>query len=102
MLGRNEGRADDNVETLKKRISSYNDQTQPVLDMYNRFGKVTFISGEPEVNAVYAETRKAIFPQVSFCVGPKGSGKTVLGKKLCSRTNMTLLNFTDFVAEKNL
>jgi len=34
----------------------------PVLDLYNRFGKVSTISGEGEVDEVYALTRKAIFP----------------------------------------
>lgn len=102
MLGREGSRADDNVETLKVRIQGFKEETTPVLDMYNRFGKVTYVSGEAEVDDVYAGTRKAIFPQVSFLVGPQGSGKTVLGKKVCERTNMSLINFTNFVAENNL
>jgi len=74
----------------------------PVLDMYKKFGKVTEISGEAEIDVVYAATRKAIFPEVSFLVGPQGSGKSVLGKNLCSRTNMSLINFPKFVTDNNL
>jgi len=54
MLGRAEGRSDDNVETLKNRINVFKDQTMPVLDMYRKFGKVTEISGEAEIDVVYA------------------------------------------------
>ena len=35
-------------------------------------------------------------------IGPKASGKTTLGKALCERTNMKLLNYNDFVAEQSL
>jgi len=101
-IGKDESRTKDAVDALKKRISNFKEQTAPVIEMYNRFGKVSFISGEGEVNEVYAETRKAIFPQVSFLVGPQGSGKTVLGQKLCERTNMRLINFSSFIVEENL
>jgi adenylate kinase family enzyme len=62
MLGRQEGRSDDNVNTLKNRILNYNSQTKAVMDVYKKFGKVTVISGEGEIDEVYALTRKAIFP----------------------------------------
>lgn len=35
-------------------------------------------------------------------VGPQGSGKTVLGQKLCERSNMTLINFLTFIIDENL
>ncbi len=34
LLNRGEGRADDNVETIKKRFKTYQDQTMPVIDHY--------------------------------------------------------------------
>jgi adenylate kinase family enzyme len=54
MLGRQEGRSDDNVKTLKNRIHNYNSQTKPVMDVYKKFGKLTVISGEGEIDEVYA------------------------------------------------
>lgn len=34
------GRADDNADILKKRVQNYFDATLPVVDYYQRFGKV--------------------------------------------------------------
>lgn len=96
------GRSDDTAEVISARFKNYQDQTMPVIDMYRCFGKVFEVSGEAEKKDVYTEVRKAILPQVSFLVGPQGSGKSVLGRKLCANTNMSLLNFPDFVQESNL
>jgi len=70
--------------------------------MYERFGKVHEIDGARDPNEIYEDSRKAVLPQVSFLIGPQGAGKTVLGKSLCDRTNMKLLNFPEFVKERKL
>jgi tRNA A37 N6-isopentenylltransferase MiaA len=36
-------------------------------------------------------------PQTMFVIGPKASGKTQVGSNIAERTNMNLINFTDFV-----
>lgn len=38
-----------------------------------------------------------MLPQITFVIGPKGSGKSSLGQALCKRTNMTSINFGNFV-----
>ena len=43
-----------------------------------------------------------MLPQISWICGPKASGKSTLGKALCERTNMKVINFNDFLASKNL
>lgn len=73
-----------------------------MIDYYEQFGKVRRIDANRDVLDIYEDTRKAMLPQISCIVGPKASGKTTLGKALCERTNMKLLNFNEFVAEKNL
>lgn len=40
-----EQRADDNEETVKKRLAVYNEQTAPVLDYYKKQGKVSEVDG---------------------------------------------------------
>ena len=42
LLGRakSSGRVDDNEETIKKRLKTFEDQTLPVLDVYEKVGKV--------------------------------------------------------------
>jgi UMP-CMP kinase len=37
------GRTDDNAETMIKRFAAYNEQSKPVVELYERFGKVKTI-----------------------------------------------------------
>lgn len=96
------GRIDDNEETLKKRFNTYNEQTRPVIDLYRKFGKVRTIDGNRGINEVYADTKKALLPEVYFLIGPKASGKTIVGKHLAEKTNMQLLNFKSFCHSKGI
>ena len=47
-----EQRADDNEETVKKRLSVYNEQTAPVLDYYKEQNKVTEIDGTRSLDEI--------------------------------------------------
>ena len=47
-----EQRADDNEETVKKRLSVYNEQTAPVLDYYKKQGKVFEIDGAQKLEKI--------------------------------------------------
>jgi adenylate kinase len=43
--GQDSGRADDNEETIKKRLSVYHSQTAPLIDWYKKDGKYQYIKG---------------------------------------------------------
>lgn len=44
--GKNSGRSDDNLETIRKRFKTYNDQTMPFLEYYKRnVGEIHIING---------------------------------------------------------
>ena len=45
-------RPDDNVETVKKRLDVYFKETSPLIDYYNRTGKLLEINGEGSAAAV--------------------------------------------------
>lgn len=92
-------REDDNEETLKKRLRAFKELSKPVVELYQKFGKVRYIDAGFSINEVYAETRKACLPQVFFMIGPKCSGKSSLGAALAERTNMQVLNFGKFVKD---
>jgi adenylate kinase family enzyme len=96
------GRADDTKETIMKRLETFKNQSQPVVEMYERFGKVREVDGSGDPIEVFNLTRKAMLPQVSWICGPKISGKTTLGNMLATRTNAKLLKFTDFVKQQGL
>lgn len=52
--GKTSGRADDNAETIKKRLDVYNSQTAPLIEWYEKEGKRNAIKGYgplEEINA---------------------------------------------------
>ena len=65
--------------------------------MYARFGKVKHIDASKSVAEVFEATKKAMLPEMFFLVGPRGSGKSVVGKELAYRTNMEIVNFESFL-----
>jgi UMP-CMP kinase len=56
LLGRNEGRTDDNVETIKKRFKTFQDSSMPVVQYYEGLGKVRSVAATASPEAVYADT----------------------------------------------
>ncbi|GFP90461.1 ump-cmp kinase 3, partial [Phtheirospermum japonicum] len=69
LLGRNEGREDDNIETIRKRFKVYMESSLPVIDYYNAKGKVRKISAARPVEEVF-EAVKAVFtsPVDKVCI----------------------------------
>ena len=57
LLARQEGRTDDNAETIKKRFKVFEDSTRPVLQHYAAKAKLVTVDGGREKAEVYAETK---------------------------------------------
>jgi adenylate kinase len=53
-------RADDNAETLKKRIAIYRTQTAPVADYYERKGLLSTVNGMRSIDEVGASIEKLL------------------------------------------
>lgn len=49
-----EGRADDNAESLKKRLHNYNTETAPLLPYYAAQGKLSEVDGMADIESVAA------------------------------------------------
>nr|XP_005168739.1 adenylate kinase isoenzyme 1 isoform X1 [Danio rerio] len=58
--GETSGRADDNEETIKKRLDLYYKATEPVIAFYEQRGIVRKINSELPVDEVFAIVEKAI------------------------------------------
>eukprot|EP01023_Acetabularia_acetabulum_P009616 TRINITY_DN1433_c0_g1_i3.p2 TRINITY_DN1433_c0_g1~~TRINITY_DN1433_c0_g1_i3.p2 ORF type:complete len:210 (-),score=34.12 TRINITY_DN1433_c0_g1_i3:427-1056(-) len=58
LSNRNEGRADDNIETIRKRFKTYQDSTMPVINYYDKINKLRKIMADRSVEEVYEEVRK--------------------------------------------
>ena len=53
--GQESGRADDNEETIKKRLVVYHSQTAPLIDWYKNDGKYCHINGLGSMDGIFAD-----------------------------------------------
>jgi UMP-CMP kinase len=49
------GRSDDNIEVLKKRFTTHMNDTQPIIDYYDKQQKVLKIDTERDVDVIFTE-----------------------------------------------
>jgi len=64
LLARNEGRTDDNIETIKRRFKVFLEQSMPVVEHYKKLGKVIWADSDRLPDEIFAE----IAPQVEKLV----------------------------------
>jgi len=55
-----EGRADDNPDTVRRRLGVYAEQTAPVADFYARRGKLQVVDGVGDLDQVTARVKRAL------------------------------------------
>jgi adenylate kinase len=53
-------RADDTIETVKKRLDVYHNQTSPLIDYYRDKGVLVDIEGAKSVDAVFGDIKNAL------------------------------------------
>jgi len=56
--GKTSGRADDNIDAIKKRFATFRDESMPIVDIFGQMGKLRCISSAPAPDEVYSEVRK--------------------------------------------
>ena len=57
-----EGRADDNPESVRKRLDIYTSQTAPVIEFYRQHGQLTVVDGVGSLDEVFTRIIEAIAP----------------------------------------
>jgi adenylate kinase len=57
-----EGRADDNPESVRKRLEVYDSQTAPVIEFYRQHGQLTVVDGVGGLDDVFNRIIEAIAP----------------------------------------
>ena len=65
--GQETGRADDNEETIKKRLVVYHSQTAPLIDWYKNDGKYCHINGLGTMDGIFG-TMDGIFADICKAV----------------------------------
>ncbi|OAQ97559.1 hypothetical protein LLEC1_07432 [Akanthomyces lecanii] len=58
--GKTSGRADDNAESIRKRFRTFIETSMPVVDYYERQGKVVKVEAVTSPDNVFAETQKRL------------------------------------------
>jgi adenylate kinase len=53
-------RADDNPETIKTRLATYERETQPILDYYDSTGRLRRVDGARDPETIYPDVEKAV------------------------------------------
>ena len=53
-------RADDNEDTIKKRLAVYQEQTAPLMDYYKKQGKFVSVDGEGSMEEIYGRIEKVL------------------------------------------
>ncbi|KAM4642266.1 UMP-CMP kinase [Discoglossus pictus] len=56
--GKSSGRSDDNRESLEKRIQTYLQSTRPIIDLYEKTGKVRKVDASKSVDQVFTEVQQ--------------------------------------------
>eukprot|EP00761_Pharyngomonas_kirbyi_P011847 gb/GECH01011873.1/.p1 GENE.gb/GECH01011873.1/~~gb/GECH01011873.1/.p1 ORF type:complete len:191 (+),score=51.47 gb/GECH01011873.1/:1-573(+) len=60
--GQSSGRSDDNIESIKKRFRTYLEQTMPVIEKYEKEGKLRKVSAMRSVEEVFDDVEKLFKP----------------------------------------
>lgn len=58
--GKQSGRSDDNLETIKKRLNVYHRQTSPLRDYYMEKGKYHSIDGNGTIDGIFGLIKRAL------------------------------------------
>ncbi len=58
--GETSGRSDDNLETIEKRISVYEEQTKPVIDFYKKKNVYKSVEGVGSIDSIFGCIAEAI------------------------------------------
>lgn len=60
ITGRCEGRSDDSLEVLTRRLVTYRDHTQPIINLFKQQDKLWEIDAEGDVDSIYRRILTAL------------------------------------------
>ncbi|RNA10658.1 adenylate kinase isoenzyme 5-like isoform X1 [Brachionus plicatilis] len=121
--GKSSGRVDDNEKTIKKRLDTFHQLTKPVIDHYEKEGKVRRVNSEKAASEVFRDIEKILDGQevqnmhdylkeraeklkkleeakIIFVVGGPGSGKGTQCEKIVQKFGFTHLSSGDLLRDE--
>ncbi|KAK1636889.1 UMP-CMP kinase [Colletotrichum phormii] len=64
--GKTSGRADDNAESIRKRFRTFVETSMPVVDYFEKEGRVVKLDATPSPEDVYSKTRSELSKRLGF------------------------------------
>ncbi|XP_022084207.1 adenylate kinase isoenzyme 5-like isoform X2 [Acanthaster planci] len=98
------GRVDDNEETIKKRLTTFHNATEPVVVHYEEKNKIVKVSAETDPDSVFMLVKDALKERgiepasqakrqkFIFVIGGPGSGKKEVAKKMAAQHQLVHLS----------
>jgi len=94
------GRADDNIESIKKRFRVFQEESMPIVQTMEAKGLLRLIDAERSVEDVWSAVKVCFTPQVVFVLGGPGSGKGTQCSRISQRFGYNHLSAGDLLREE--
>mmetsp|Transcript_31617 Transcript_31617/g.57502 ORF Transcript_31617/g.57502 Transcript_31617/m.57502 type:complete len:1768 (+) Transcript_31617:51-5354(+) len=98
--GKTSGRADDNLESIKKRFKTFQEESMPVVEKFRAEGMVRTINSEQSEEAVWSSVQKQFGPSVIFVIGGPGAGKGTQCTRIAQAFGFVHLSAGDLLREE--
>ncbi|CAE8719220.1 unnamed protein product [Polarella glacialis] len=98
--GKTSGRADDNIESIKKRFVTFHKESTPVVEKFAKEGKVKRIDAEQSRDVVWSKVQAHFGPSVVFVLGGPGAGKGTQCQRISDMFSYKHLSAGDLLREE--
>jgi len=98
--GKTSGRSDDNLEAIRKRFRTFQQESMPVVDQYNEKNLLRRVSAERSQEEVWHTVQGIFGPTVVFVLGGPGSGKGTQCSRIADTFGYVHLSAGDLLREE--
>eukprot|EP00927_Polykrikos_kofoidii_P072520 TRINITY_DN68624_c0_g1_i1.p1 TRINITY_DN68624_c0_g1~~TRINITY_DN68624_c0_g1_i1.p1 ORF type:complete len:1791 (+),score=282.65 TRINITY_DN68624_c0_g1_i1:195-5567(+) len=98
--GKTSGRVDDNLESIKLRFKTFQEESKPVVERFASDGLLRRADATQSVERVLADVTKFFQPSVVFVLGGPGVGKGTMSQRIATAFNFHELSAVELLKEE--